>query len=62
MHAYKWLSNSSRILAEIPAQDRTAEVDLDRDQLPSAKTLGVWWLASQDMFVFKENAPDEKLI
>ena len=40
MHANKWLSNSSRILAEIPAQDRKAEVDLDRDQLPSTKN--VW--------------------
>ena len=54
--------HSSRILAEIPAQDRKAEVDLDRDQLPSTKTLGVWWLASQDMFVFKENAPDKKMM
>ena len=26
------------------------------------KTLGVWWLVSQDMFVFKEKAPDEKML
>ena len=23
---------------------------------------GVWWLASQDVFVFKEKAPDEKML
>ena len=62
MHAHKWFSNSSRILAEILAQDRKAEVDLDRDQLPSTKTLGVWWLASQDVFVFKKKAPDDKML
>ena len=43
MHARKWLSNSSRVLRDIPLDDRKAEVDLDTDNLPSAKTLGVWW-------------------
>ena len=62
MHARKWLSNSSRVLAEIPVQDRKAEVDLDSDHLPSAKTLGIWWLADQDVFTFKEKAPDENML
>lgn len=57
MHARKWLSNCSRVLREIPLQDRKAEVDLDREYLPCAKTLGVWWFADQDVFTFKENAP-----
>ena len=42
MHARKWLSNSAKVLSEIPVEDRKAEVDIDRDQLPCAKTLGVW--------------------
>ncbi|MEW8119969.1 MAG: A17 family peptidase, partial [Candidatus Thiodiazotropha sp.] len=58
MHARKWLSNSLRVIAQIPTQDRKAEVDLDHNELPSAKTLGVWWLAQEDVFTFKENAPD----
>ena len=57
MHARKWLSNSSRVLRDIPLQDRKAEVDLDADYLPSTKTLGVWWLSDQDVFTFRENAP-----
>ncbi|MCG8047969.1 MAG: hypothetical protein N0E48_20510, partial [Candidatus Thiodiazotropha endolucinida] len=36
-----------------------AEVDLDTEKLPSAKTLGVWWVAGHDMFTFRQNAPDE---
>ena len=57
LHARKWLSNSPRVLRDIPLQDRKAEVDLDADYLPSTKTLGVWWLSDQDVFTFRENAP-----
>ena len=57
IHARKWLSNSTRVLRDIPLQDRKAEVDLDADYLPSTKTLGVWWLSDQDVFTFRENAP-----
>ena len=45
MHARKWLSNSLRVLRDIPLQDLKAEVDLDADYLSSTKTLGVWWLS-----------------
>ena len=62
MHARKWMSNSSTVLSEIPVEDRKAEVDLDRDQLPCAKTLGVWWMADRDVFTFKENAPDDTMV
>ena len=61
MHARKWLSNSSKVLSEILIQDRKFEVDLDREGLPSTKTLGVWWSADDDVFTFKENAPGEDM-
>ena len=35
---------------------------MDRDQLPCAKTLGVWWLADRDVFTFKENAPEDTMV
>ncbi|MCG7868682.1 MAG: hypothetical protein JAY74_20210, partial [Candidatus Thiodiazotropha taylori] len=57
MHARKWLSNSQEVIHEIPIKDRKSEVDLDTEQLPSAKTLGVWWSANHDTFTFRENAP-----
>ena len=62
MHARKWLSNSPSVLADIPVEDRKAEVDLDRSQLPCTKTLGVWWLADPDVFTFKETAPDDSMV
>ena len=55
MHARKWLSNSSNVLREIPEQDRASEVDLNRGEFPSVKTLGVMWKAKDDMFTFKCN-------
>ena len=61
MHARKWLSNSSIVLAEIPLEDRKTEVDLDRSQLPCTETLGAWWLADQDVFTFKEIAPENSM-
>ncbi|XP_070549582.1 uncharacterized protein [Ptychodera flava] len=59
MHARKWQSNSADVLAKIPTKDRSCEVDLDKDGLPSMKTLGVWWLAGKDVFTFKVNPPAE---
>lgn len=50
MHARKWLSNSSSVLRDIPIQNRKAEVDLDTEYSPSAKKLGEWWLADQNVF------------
>ena len=52
MHARKWLSNSSKVLKDIPLQDCKDEVDLDNEYLPCTKTLGVWWLADRDVFTF----------
>ena len=61
MHARKWLSNSPTVLSEVPIQDQKSEVDLDRDQLPCAKTLGVWWLAKEDIFIFREHVPESDM-
>ena len=61
MHARKWLSNSARVLRDIPLQDRKTEVDLDADYLQSTKTLGVWWLSDQYVFTFRENTPGSEV-
>ena len=51
-YPYKWLSNSEAVLNQIPPGDRMHEVNLDSDPLPSAKTLGIMWLSSEDVFTF----------
>ena len=59
MHARKWLSNSSQVLGKIPIKDRASEVDINKDPLPTVKTLGITWLPEQDVFTFKANPPEE---
>ena len=41
MHARKWLISCAGVLREIPTKDSKTKVDLDRDYLPCAKTLGM---------------------
>ena len=59
MHARKRLSNSSQVLGKIPIKDRASEVDINKDPLPTVKTLGITWPPEQDVFAFKANPPEE---
>ena len=60
MHTHKWLSNSEVVLNQIPPSDRINEVNLDSDPLPSAKTLGIMWHASEDVFTFVSHIGKQK--
>ena len=51
-HAQKWCSNRTEVLEVIPQEDRVTGVKLDDSELPSVKTLGVHWNASDDVFTF----------
>ena len=53
MYARKWLSNSIKVLEEIPTQDRVKSVNLETGHFPLMKTLGVQWIASEENFHFK---------
>ena len=59
MHAGKWLSNSERVLEKTPEGDRAAEVDFDKGNLPSVKTLGELWLAKEDVFNYRGSPPED---
>ena len=58
MHARKWLSNSPQVLKKIPIEDRASEVDINKDPLPTVKTLGITWLPEEDVFTFRANPPE----
>ena len=62
MHARKWLSNSKKVLMQIPEEDRAIEVDLDNGNLPVIKTLGILWVAEKDIFTYRVNPPDENYL
>ncbi|XP_065893443.1 uncharacterized protein [Dysidea avara] len=60
IHAHKWLSNSDVVLSQIPVKDRIYEIDLNSDPLPSVKTLGVMWLATEDVFMFNSKMMEQR--
>ena len=62
MHARKWLSNSPDVLKQVPQEDRVQQLDLDAPDLPSIKTLGMWWDAESDSFSFRFNQPASEAI
>ena len=50
----KWLSNSRKVIESVPESERAALVkNLDFDQLPVERALGVQWNVSSDKFGFK---------
>ncbi|XP_070556537.1 uncharacterized protein [Ptychodera flava] len=58
MHAHKWLSNSPIVLSQIPTEDRACKMDFNESK-PKLKTLGVLWLAEEDVFTFQLNLPEK---
>ena len=55
----RWCSNSPRVLRDVPMEDRVANVNIDKSELPCMKALGVQWNAETDMFTFKLNPPQD---
>ena len=53
MHTRKWLSNSEAVMAQIPAEDRAYEVEIEGDQVCGTKTLGILWIVTSDVFTFR---------
>lgn len=52
----KWISNSRAVLQTVPVDRRAKdlkELDLDRDQLPLERALGLQWCVETDSFKFK---------
>ena len=62
MRARKWLSNSEKVLACIPPEDRAGEMEIEGDQQYGAKTLGVLWLAREDVFIFRYKSPENSFV
>ena len=60
MFTHKWLSNSPAVLNKILVKDRIQEVVLDKRVSPSVKTLGVVWMAGEDVFMFKTRFLEQK--
>ena len=58
-HIRKWISNRPEVIEDIPVADRASEIDLDNSVLPTTKTLGVLWRATDDVFSFYCSVPQD---
>ena len=59
LHARKWLSNSTDVLAAIPPADRVGQLSLDDGELlPSVKTLSLLWNSATDEFSYSYRPVD----
>ena len=59
----KWSSNSSNILKLLPSNEIKTSINLDLDELPIERALGMLWNPNTDEFGFKtilKNFPDSK--
>ena len=57
----KWASNNLEVLCHIPEEDRLPSLEINEQETPSTKTLGVSWNAKADIFTFlvKRRDPNE---
>ena len=53
MYARKWISNWTKVLEQIPCEERAEEIEILEKHLPKVKTLGVQWLPQNDQFSHK---------
>ena len=58
MKPHKWLSNSRKVLDQIPIEERAKKIDIKDNILPLMKTLGIVWMAEEDIFTFLANNVD----
>ena len=52
-HVREWISNESEVIADVSEEDRASEIDLENRELPTTKTLGFLWAATDDEFSFR---------
>ncbi|KAJ8040732.1 Alpha-N-acetylgalactosaminide alpha-2,6-sialyltransferase 6 [Holothuria leucospilota] len=53
----KWVSNDISVLANIPREEIATSVNIDDNELPSVKTLGMVWDAEIDSYLYSVNLP-----
>ena len=59
-HIRKWISSRPEVIEDIPENDRASEIDLQKNQLPTTKTLGVLWSTKDDTFFFVYSSPSSQ--
>ena len=60
MRARKWISNSTKVLEQIPCEDRADKAEILEKLLPEVKTICVQWLPQNDQLTFTVSNNEEK--
>ena len=58
-HVCKWVSNRKEVLEDIPSKDCSSNVSLEKNELPTTKTLGIRWDAGDEEFLFDYSSPTD---
>ena len=53
------MSNRKEVLEDVPVKDRLSNVSLEKNELPTTKTLGIRWDAGDDELLFDYSSPTE---
>ena len=61
-HIRKWISNRHDVLEDIPEEDRVSQLNLEMNELPVTKTLGISWTATDDQFSFYYSPPAKEFV
>ena len=57
MHARKWVSNSAKVMAVIPEEDRATEVNIRDNKDAVTTTLGLQWNRTEDILAVPATPP-----
>ena len=57
MHARKWVSNSAKVMAVIPEEDRATEVNIRDSKDAVTTTLGLQWNSTEDILAVPATPP-----
>ena len=49
----KWVSNEKEVVSQVPISERASTVNLDLNQLPTERALGMEWNVEDDTFGFR---------
>ena len=53
------MSNRTEVLEDVLVKDRSANVSLKKNELPTTETLGLRWDAADDEFLFDYSSPND---
>ena len=61
-HIRKWISQKTEVVEDIPEVDRAKEINLEKSEFQTTKTLGVLWMVQEDKLLFHFTPPSAEFV